>query len=167
MPRVVLLGALLDASGVEEEEVEGRSRRKEFLPAALEQLDVRQASQPFTRDLDAVGVDLDRDDALRCPRHGGSTLSECGAGFCATPRRGELHENELHLRDRRAAGRHSLQLGERERPVRARRHEVVLAVRRLKHCVEALSTGVRLEGELRPVRQHAVHGQPVPGEIVA
>ena len=61
----------------------------------------------------------------------------------------------------------SSQLRQRERTVRARRHEEVLAMRRLENGVEALPAGARLERQHRPVGEDAVHRQPVAPEVVA
>ena len=49
----------------------------------------------------------------------------------------------------------------------ARRDEEVLAVRRAEDRVEALAAVARLERELRPVREHAVHREAAAVEVVA
>ena len=105
---LVLLGRVLEAAAVEEDEPERASRREEVAPVAHEELDVRERREMLGGDRRALGVYLRGDDTLRHAGHGSRTLAERGPGFRDAAAGREHGEQALHLRDGRAATGHVL-----------------------------------------------------------
>src|ERR1700741_2260608 len=66
-----------------------------------------------------------------------------------------------------SAARFSSQLREREAAMTPRRHEEVLAMRRLQDRVEPLVASALLQRQLHAAGEHSVHREAVAVEVVA